>query len=203
MTYPGQDPQEPKVLPGYFSPAAAPPQAEQAPAGPMPHPPVQEPEPQYQPAYLNGNVQPYGQQQGQPGAPSQPLYPASFRQAVGRFYGKYAKFSGRASRSEYWWVQLALAVFFFLGAMFNEVTGTDWTAGLYAMFVLGSAVPYIALTVRRLHDANFSGGLGALWLVPYVGFVAVAVLALMPSNPQGARFEKAPVLPAPYGQQRF
>ncbi|AIY00367.1 hypothetical protein ART_0768 [Arthrobacter sp. PAMC 25486] len=211
MSYPEQNPQEPKVLPGYFSPAAAPPQAEQAPAAPAapPYPPVPQPEAQYQPAYLFGNVQPngqpqqYGQQQGQPSALSQPLYPASFLESMGRFYGKYATFSGRASRSEFWWVQLFMAGLFFVGAMFNAVTGADWVAGVYVMFVLGSIVPYIALTFRRLHDANFSGALGALWLVPYVGFLIVGILALMPSNPQGTRFEKVLVRPAPYGQQRY
>jgi uncharacterized membrane protein YhaH (DUF805 family) len=36
----------------------------------------------------------------------QPLYGATFGQAVGRFFKKYATFSGRASRSEYWWTYL-------------------------------------------------------------------------------------------------
>lgn len=134
---------------------------------------------------------------------SEPLYPASFLEAVGRFYGKYAIFSGRASRSEFWWVQLALAGLFILAAMVSAVIGSDWVAGAWVMFMFASAVPYIALTFRRLHDANFSGALGALWLVPYVGFLIVGILALMPSNPQGRRFEKAPLLPPPYGQQRL
>src|SRR4051794_3170160 len=118
MSYPEQNPQEPKVLPGYFSPAAAPPQAEQAPpapAAPTAYPPVPQPEPQYQPAYLNSNIQQYAQptpfgqpqQNARPSALSQPLYPATFLESLGRFYGKYATFSGRASRSEFWWVQLA------------------------------------------------------------------------------------------------
>ncbi|WP_425861398.1 DUF805 domain-containing protein [Arthrobacter sp. TWP1-1] len=190
-------PQEPRVLPGYFSPAVAPPQFQQAPvqqaqqarpapAGPMPYSPVQQP-----------------MQYAQPGALSQPLYPASFLEAVGRFYGKYATFNGRASRSEFWWVQLALAGLFIVAAMVSGVTGGDWVAGVCVMFMLASAVPYIALTIRRLHDANFSGGMGALWLVPYVGFLIVGILALMPSNPRGTRFEKAPLLSAPNAQQRF
>ncbi|MET4542399.1 uncharacterized membrane protein YhaH (DUF805 family) [Arthrobacter bambusae] len=35
-----------------------------------------------------------------------PLYGASFGRSVKRFFAKYAKFSGRASRSEFWWSQL-------------------------------------------------------------------------------------------------
>lgn len=203
MSYPEQDPSEPKVLPGYFSPAAAPPQTEQTPAySPAPpYQPVRQPEAPYQPAYLSGNVQQYGQPQqyAQPSALSQPLYPASFLESMARFYGKYATFSGRASRSEFWWVQLFMVGLFFLGAMVNAVSGADWVAGVYVLFVLASIVPYLALVVRRLHDANFSGALGALWLVPYVGFVIVGILALMRSNPQGARFEKVPVMLPPHG----
>lgn len=189
MSYPEQDRHEPRVLPGYFSPAVPPPQAQQAPsapAAPMPYPSVRQP-----------------MQYTSPSALSQLLYAASFLEAIGRFYGKYATFSGRASRSEFWWVQLAMAGLFFLGAMFHAATDADWVAGVYVMFMFASIVPYLALTFRRLHDANFSGALGALWLVPYVGFLIVGILALMPSNPRGARFEKTPVMPVPYGQQRF
>jgi uncharacterized membrane protein YhaH (DUF805 family) len=35
-----------------------------------------------------------------------PLYGASFGPSVKRFFAKYAKFAGRASRSEFWWSQL-------------------------------------------------------------------------------------------------
>ena len=41
---------------------------------------------------------------------SQPLYGASIGQAITRFFKKYATFSGRASRSEYWWVYLMNSV---------------------------------------------------------------------------------------------
>ena len=41
---------------------------------------------------------------------SRPLYGANFGQAVGRFFRKYATFTGRASRSEFWWVRLFLVL---------------------------------------------------------------------------------------------
>ena len=41
---------------------------------------------------------------------SQPLYGASFVEAVTRFFKKYADFSGRASRSELWWWVLASGI---------------------------------------------------------------------------------------------
>ena len=176
MSYPENDPQEPKVLPGYFGPAAAPPQAERV-----------------QPAAAAPHHEPARQPFGQPGALSLPLPSASLGQAVGRLYGKYAVFGGRASRSEFWWVQLFMAGVIVLAAMLDSLIGTDVVAGLFGMFALASIVPCLALTVRRLHDANFSGGMAALWLVPYVGILIVGILALMPSSPQGARFDKVPV----------
>jgi hypothetical protein len=45
-----------------------------------------------------------------PPALSQPLYGASIVQAITRFFKKYATFSGRASRSEFWWAYLAYVV---------------------------------------------------------------------------------------------
>jgi uncharacterized membrane protein YhaH (DUF805 family) len=68
---------------------------------------------------------------------------------------KYAVFSGRARRSEYWYfilfntlIYIALAI---LGVVFihNEVLST-----LYNLAVL---VPSIAVGVRRMHDVNKSG----------------------------------------------
>jgi uncharacterized membrane protein YhaH (DUF805 family) len=60
------------------------------------------------------NPQPYpGAESGDPSGPATtardlalPLYGASFGQAITRYFKKYATFSGRASRSEYWWVML-------------------------------------------------------------------------------------------------
>lgn len=55
---------------------------------------------------------------------NQPLYGATFGQAVSRFFKKYAKFSGRASRSEYFWVYLfanLLYVIPSLGVVFGYV----------------------------------------------------------------------------------
>lgn len=185
MSYPEQNPQEPRVLPGYFGPAVPPPQASPpaaAPTPPSPYPPVQP------------------QNYVQPNPLAQPLYPASFGQAVARFCRKYATFSGRASRSEFWWAQLFMAGLFFAAAMISSINGADWIVGPYALFLLGSVVPSIALAVRRVHDANLHGGLVALVIVPYVGYLVVAILALMPSRPEGARFDKVPALPHPYGQ---
>lgn len=136
---------------------------------------------------------------------SQPLYGATFAQAVSRFFKKYATFTGRASRSEYWWAALALAipetVLYGLALGVGIGTGTpngnggvDLGVGgivfivLFALFSLAVVIPGIAVTVRRLHDGNFSG---AFYLFSLVGLsIVVLVLTLLESKPEGARFDR-------------
>ena len=135
-----------------------------------------------------------------------PLPGATFGQAVSRFYGRYATFSGRASRSEFWWVALFMALVYIAFGIFAGVVGaaTADSSGqaseanpaiivvalLFGVFVLASIVPGIALNVRRLHDANFSGWLALVALVPSIGAIVMVVFAALPSSPLGARFDK-------------
>ncbi len=133
----------------------------------------------------------------------QPLYGATLPQAVKRFFKKYATFHGRASRSEYWWVALVLGGAYLVLAILAGIAGaatrtpgsSDPGPGIIPfaiILVLGGLavlVPSIAVAVRRLHDANFSGWLYLLHLVPYVGALIVLVFTIMPTNPMGARFD--------------
>lgn len=105
---------------------------------------------------------------------NEPLYGASLGQAIRRFFGKYAHFKGYASRSEYWWIQLFMAVIGGLISIpflqtYDPVQGTfDLTQGTgnveglvlassMAVFVwaLATFIPFLALSWRRLHDAGF------------------------------------------------
>ena len=134
-----------------------------------------------------------------------PYYGAPFPAAAKRFFKKYATFSGRASRSEYWWWTLvAVAV----SIVLNIIIGTGTTAAtslsdaptlgpgaifgyiLLVIWGLATLVPSLALTVRRLHDGNFSGWLLLLLLVPILGAIAILVFTILPSNPAGQRFDQ-------------
>ena len=147
---------------------------------------------------------PYAPAQTGPVPLSQPLYGASFGQAIKRFFKKYATFSGRASRSEYWWYMLfqtiVISVLYagLIAAMVSSIdpyTGdpTNYTfmlpMALMMVYGLAVLVPGIALSVRRLHDAGFSGWLYLICLVPFFGGIALLVLTLLPSKPEGARFD--------------
>lgn len=99
---------------------------------------------------------------------------------------KYATFQGRASRSEYWWFTLAVALvgallglIMFLG--YNQETQQMGSLGylgaaLLGVFYLGILIPGIAVLVRRFHDRNMSGwwvlGFVLLSLIPFVGIIA-------------------------------
>ena len=139
-----------------------------------------------------------------PAALSQPLYGASFGEAIKRFFKKYATFSGRASRSEYWWYtlfQFIVITVLYIGLTIALATSIDPVTGdlrnisfmipmaLLGIFGLATLVPGLALTVRRLHDGGFPGLLVLVILFPGLGALAIAVLALMPSKPEGARFD--------------
>ena len=51
-------------------------------------------------------------------------------------------------------------------------------------------VPSLAITWRRLHDANFPGPYYFFTLVPSIGSVIILVLVLLPSKPEGQRFDR-------------
>ncbi|MCI1219467.1 MAG: DUF805 domain-containing protein [Bifidobacterium sp.] len=102
---------------------------------------------------------------------NKPYYGIPFPEAIKRFFQKYVVFSGRASKSEFWWAFLGyFAVAIVLG-MINSITGErmSWLGNLWA---LATILPGIAIFVRRLHDSGRSGwwaalpiGLGLLTIV--------------------------------------
>ncbi len=163
-----------------------------------------------------GRAAPYGQAAptGPGGVPPlwAPWYGISFPEAIGRFFKKYARFDGRASRSEYWWWVLAngIVVLVIYAILFAVIaaTGTSSTSSteygvqasthsssglisipliLLGLWWAATLVPNLALGWRRLHDANLPGG---LWIIAvFVGIVAI-VFALLPSTPEGQRYDE-------------
>lgn len=147
----------------------------------------------------------YPQQQAwQAGAPPlwAPYYGAPLPDAVKRFWTKYTVFSGRASRSEYWWWFLVSAGVGIVLQIFSTATGGTGTAttapgpgAVPVLIILGlwgvaTVIPSLALAVRRLHDVNLSGWLILVALVPILGGLALLVMTILPSNPQGQRFDQ-------------
>ena len=87
----------------------------------------------------------------------------NFLSAIKACFGKYATFSGRARRSEYWWF---VVLNFILG--FIPIVNFIW--GLIVL------IPTLAVGVRRLHDTGRSGWWLLLTLVPIANFVLIYFL---------------------------
>ena len=96
---------------------------------------------------------------------------------------KYASFSGRATRKEYWSFQvLGYILGFILGYILaGEVEDEEMVSLLLIGVILAAAIPSWAVTVRRLHDSNHSGWLSLIQLVPYIGVIIVLVICLQDS----------------------
>ena len=111
----------------------------------------------------------------------QPLYGATLPQAISRFWRKYATFSGRAGRAEYWWWALTSIVVSFVleGVRFARLGGLDAyfsspllslrpTSLPWLVWTAATVVPAAALGVRRLHDINRTGWWQLLTLAVFV-----------------------------------
>ncbi|MGV8848790.1 MAG: DUF805 domain-containing protein [Propionibacteriaceae bacterium] len=200
----------------------------------QPAPQYGQPAPQ-QPAYGQAPTDPYGQPtysdptygqapytqpgygQGYQATPSYGLAPytavldanprptVTMPQAVKLWLKNWKNFSGRASRSEFWWAYLAIViaetviavVFTIIGVVISAATNSSdimavvmlLLMGVVGLGALAALVPTVAMGVRRLHDTNQSGWMYLLTFIPYVGGIILLVLMAQPSNPMGARFD--------------
>jgi len=178
------------------------------PAGQFPPPPSQY---QYAPPVAPQQQQPFGPVRSDALTPlDQPYYGIGFLAAWKRYWKKYAVFTGRASRSEFWFALLGngiigIAIYLLIGvpAIIIGTTSSDgdtFPVGaavfliifgiLFVAWALASIVPSYALLWRRLHDANLPGPLALLVLVPSLGGIWSIVTGCLPSNPLGARFDE-------------
>lgn len=109
-------------------------------------------------------------------SPSQdPFFIMNFTDAIKTCFSKYADFSGRASRPEFWWFTL----FVFLAG----VALTMVSPMLASLFYLGTLVPMLAAAARRLHDTDRSGWLQLIGFIPLIGLALIYFLALPPKEP--------------------
>ena len=87
----------------------------------------------------------------------------TFNESIQTCFKKYAEFGGRASKSEFWWWNL----FVLLISMGANII-SDATAGLV---FLGTLLPCLAVSSRRLHDIGRSGWWQLIGFIPLIGWV--------------------------------
>lgn len=94
---------------------------------------------------------------------------------------KYAVFSGRARRTEYWmFVLFNVIIAVVLGIIEVIVGGPGVLGALYSLAVL---IPSIAVAVRRLHDTNRTGWWLLIGFIPVIGAIVLIIFMLLDSEP--------------------
>lgn len=94
----------------------------------------------------------------------------TFVESIRTCFAKYASFSGRAARSEYWWFVLFTLIASTVLGFISEIVS--------AIFSLAVLLPSIAVGVRRLHDVDKSGWFLLLWFIPVIGWIILIVWAV-------------------------
>lgn len=112
-----------------------------------------------------------------------------FQTSVKTCLNKYADFSGRASRSEYWWFMLAYIVAYIALAIVATVAHFP----LLIILILGLFLPIISAAARRLHDTGKSGWWQLISIIPLVGLVLIVFLAQV-GTAEGDKYGDAPVI---------
>ena len=123
----------------------------------------------------------------------------NFGQSISTCMSKYAKFSGRASRSEFWWFYLFWVLMYWvvqivgtaISFFVNPIVGS-WTPGLLTLvMVLALTLPWLAVSSRRLHDIGKSGWWQLLMLLPIIGTILLIIWWATNTKPAGDRFNEA------------
>jgi|TARA_B110000444_G_scaffold11591_1_gene9918 uncharacterized membrane protein YhaH (DUF805 family) len=95
----------------------------------------------------------------------------NFVESIQTCYKKFFDFSGRASKSEYWWFQLYNAIIYVLTFVFQG----DLVL-LFSILIIVNLIPVYAVGVRRIHDSDKSGWLVLISLIPLIGLYIFVLL---------------------------
>jgi uncharacterized membrane protein YhaH (DUF805 family) len=114
---------------------------------------------------------------------------------------RYADFSGRSRRKEYWMFVLGIFIAAILLSIIESAMGMAGMIGgaygpLTAIFFLAILIPSIAVQVRRFHDQDKSGWFVLLALIPFLGGLAVLIFMCLDGTKGPNRFGPDPKDPA-------
>jgi len=114
----------------------------------------------------------------------------SFPDAVRSGLQNYVNFSGRARRSEFWWLYLFWIIAIVVASILDGIIGTYPL--LYAVTVLGLLLPVLGAGVRRMHDTGHAGW----WVIIPIANIIFGVTDSTPGDNQYGPNPKA--TPAAY-----
>lgn len=119
-------------------------------------------------------------------------------------FENYANFNGRARRAEYWNYALlnfiiVMMPLYIVGLIMvaadNSAIGM-LLIGLYALVAIGTFIPSLAVSVRRLHDIGKSGWNYLIVLIPLVGPIVILVWFCSEGNRSANEYGEDPKNPA-------
>lgn len=130
----------------------------------------------------------------------------TFQESIRSCLGKYATFTGRASRSEFWYFFLFQVIVLIAANLLDGAFGTrsSFTAGqgsvyvqsygyIYALCSLLLLLPTLSVAARRLHDRDKSGWWLLIWLLPLVGEIIFLVWIVQRGTNGDNRFGPDPL----------
>ena len=92
---------------------------------------------------------------------------------------KYADFTGRARREEFWMFMLFYMIFSIAITFLEQLTGTSILGWLYS---IGLLLPSLAVGARRLHDTGRTGWWQLLMLIPLIGLIVLIIFYCQDSH---------------------
>jgi len=118
---------------------------------------------------------------------------------------RYAKFSGRARRSEFWFfilfkwlilISIFIGTFIITRKIDDPTTLMNEAATICKVLYLALFIPSLAVSVRRLHDTGNSAWFLLLRLIPVLGSLVLLIFYIQDSQPLTNQYGKNPhVLP--------
>lgn len=107
---------------------------------------------------------------------------------------KYVQFEGRAGRSEFWmFVLMWWIVICVLGL--TSIASQTLAMVVDGVYIVATFLPGLAVLVRRLHDTDRAGTFCFFALIPYLGAIAVAIVAAVPGTVGPNRYGPDPMSP--------
>lgn len=117
--------------------------------------------------------------------------PSDFMGAVRTCLSKYATFTGRAARPEFWWFYLFSMIVIVVATVIDTAILAEGLGGvpiLSTLAVIALFLPQIGALVRRLHDTDRSGWNYFFIFIPLVGVILLIVWLCKPGTPGTNRF---------------
>jgi uncharacterized membrane protein YhaH (DUF805 family) len=96
---------------------------------------------------------------------------------------KYAVFSGRARRKEYWYFFLFNFIISIILSVIDGATGSTGMGLLSGVYALAVLIPGLAVSVRRLHDTDRTGWWLLIALIPFIGAIVLLIFMVQDSTP--------------------